>query len=132
MVYRVPYESPSAFLHPIANSTFVVYHKGVPSRREHHRSGKQPRRHQCDRKCRGLFAGGGGDYCHPKGRGVFRGEYRRTHCRGRFGAYLHSLLPGGQIPEPEQRRQRPGAVYHQKPSWITTKSSTTWLIRKVA
>ena len=42
------------FLHPIANSikttpqlhlnsTFVVYHKGVPGRRGHHRSGKQPR-----------------------------------------------------------------------------------------
>ena len=26
------------------------------------------------------------------------------------------LLPGGQIPEPEQRRQRPGAVYHQNHS----------------
>ena len=36
--------------------------------------------HQCDRKRRGLFAGGGSDYCHPKGRSVFRGEYRRTHC----------------------------------------------------
>ena len=26
------------------NSTFVVYHKGVPDGREYHRSGKQPRR----------------------------------------------------------------------------------------
>lgn len=69
--------------------------------------------YQCNWKCRGLFAGGRGDYCHPKGRGVFRGEYRRPHCRGRFGAYLHAILPGGQIPEPEQRRQRPRAVYHR-------------------
>ena len=38
---------------------------------------------------------------------------RHPHCRGRFGAYLHSLLSGGQIPEPEQRRKRPGAVYNQ-------------------
>ena len=68
--------------------------------------------HQCDRKCRGIFASGGCDYCHTKGRGVFRGEYRRPHCRGRFGAYLHSLLPGGPNPGTEQRRQWPGAVYH--------------------
>ena len=49
------FENSSAFLRSTANSikttpqlhlnsTFVVYHKGVPSRREHHRSGKQPRR----------------------------------------------------------------------------------------
>ena len=27
-----------------------------------------------------LIAGGRGDHCHSKGRGVFRGEYRRPHC----------------------------------------------------
>lgn len=28
-------------------------------------------------------------------------------------ADLHAILPGGQVKKPEQRRQRPWAVYHQ-------------------
>ena len=36
------------------------------------------------------------------------------------------LLPGGQIPEPEQRRQRPGGFISPRPSWITMEYSTAW------
>ena len=56
--------------------------------------------HQCDRKCRDLFAGGGGDYCHPKKTRCFPWRIPGVHIAEEdLEAYLHSLLSGGQIPD---------------------------------
>ena len=65
------------------------------------------------RKRRGLFSCGGHCYGVAAERNFLCREFRHPHCRGRFEADLHAILPGGQVKKPEQRRQRPWAVYYQ-------------------
>ena len=82
--------------------------------------------YQCDRKRRGYSPVGATVTVSLQNGNFLCREFRHPHCRGRFEADLHAILPGGQVKKPEQGRQRPNCI-SPEPSRLLTKSSTTWL-----